>query len=320
MTELGQARGHLLSLQLDQAVEGGKAGAPASVNKEGYMNSLNSMKVNSTTEINDLKKARALLKSVISSNPKSASGWIAAARVEELDGKVEAARSIMEKACNQFYDNEDIWLEAARLSDAESTKSVLAKAIQQMPRSKKLWLQAANREADKRSEILKKALEHIPNDVELWKEAVAHEDNEGAKALLHKAVKCIPESTELWLALARLETYDKAKDVLNTAIQTIPMDHTIWVNAAMLEEAQDNKKKASDLIRRAFKKLAEAKVKRAQWLDEAMNAEKAGSLVCCEAIVRNVIRYGLEMGEMEEAQRDKEMRRIWMEEAAMCKS
>jgi pre-mRNA-processing factor 6 len=49
---------------------------------------LNAIKISSETEINDLKKARALLKAVISSNPKNSDGWIAAARVEELDGKI----------------------------------------------------------------------------------------------------------------------------------------------------------------------------------------------------------------------------------------
>jgi pre-mRNA-processing factor 6 len=67
-----------------------------SINKEGYMTDLNSMKISSETEINDLKKARALLKAVISSNPKSTSGWIAAARVEELDGKIQDARNILD--------------------------------------------------------------------------------------------------------------------------------------------------------------------------------------------------------------------------------
>jgi pre-mRNA-processing factor 6 len=52
------------------------------------MTDLNSIKINNDVEINDLKKARALLKSVILSNPQSTSGWIAAARVEELDGKI----------------------------------------------------------------------------------------------------------------------------------------------------------------------------------------------------------------------------------------
>jgi pre-mRNA-processing factor 6 len=59
------------------------------------MTDLNSIKINTQTEISDLKKARALLKSVILSNPKSALGWIAAARVEERDGKFIEARNII---------------------------------------------------------------------------------------------------------------------------------------------------------------------------------------------------------------------------------
>jgi pre-mRNA-processing factor 6 len=58
------------------------------LNKEGYMTDLNSLNFNTATEINDFKKARQLLNSVINTNPNSASGWIAAARVEELDGKI----------------------------------------------------------------------------------------------------------------------------------------------------------------------------------------------------------------------------------------
>ena len=160
------------------------------------MTDLNSLKINTDNEISDLKKARALLKSVILSNPKSASGWIAAARVEELDGKVQEARNIIANACQQFEDNEDIWLEAARLSPHDKTRAILAKAIQQMPKSKKLWLMAAQKEKDsdpkkgnsKKLEILRKALEHIPTDVELWKMTISLEEPEGAKLLLYKAV------------------------------------------------------------------------------------------------------------------------------------
>ena len=52
------------------------------------MTDLNSLKINSETQLNDLKKARVLLKAVIKANPTSTSGWVAAARVEELDGKL----------------------------------------------------------------------------------------------------------------------------------------------------------------------------------------------------------------------------------------
>jgi len=89
------------------------------------MTDLASVKISSTSEISDLKKARALLKSVISSNPKSSSGWIAAARVEELDGKVDDARAIINNACRNFFDNEDIWLEAARLNAPDKTRTII---------------------------------------------------------------------------------------------------------------------------------------------------------------------------------------------------
>ena len=69
------------------------------LDREGYMTDLNSLKISSETEINDYKKARALLKAIITSNPKSTSGWIAAARVEELDGKIQEARNILSQAC-----------------------------------------------------------------------------------------------------------------------------------------------------------------------------------------------------------------------------
>ena len=47
-----------------------------------------SMKITSATEVADIKKARLLLKSVITTNPHHGPGWIAAARLEELAGKL----------------------------------------------------------------------------------------------------------------------------------------------------------------------------------------------------------------------------------------
>lgn len=47
---------------------------------------MKSIKISSDAEISDIKKARLLLKSVTSTNPRHAPGWIAAARLEELVG------------------------------------------------------------------------------------------------------------------------------------------------------------------------------------------------------------------------------------------
>lgn len=48
---------------------------------------LASVPVHTEQEIGDFDKVRKIMKSVINSNPKNADGWIAAARIEELDGK-----------------------------------------------------------------------------------------------------------------------------------------------------------------------------------------------------------------------------------------
>jgi hypothetical protein len=64
----------------------------------------------------DYKKAKMLLKSVTTTNPKHAPGWIAAARVEETVGKLVAAREIIAKGCEECPKSEDIWMEASRLN------------------------------------------------------------------------------------------------------------------------------------------------------------------------------------------------------------
>ena len=41
--------------------------------------------------------------------------WIASARLEEVTGKLQAARNLIMKGCEECPKSEDIWLEAARL-------------------------------------------------------------------------------------------------------------------------------------------------------------------------------------------------------------
>ena len=73
-------------------------------------------------------------------------GWIAAARIEHLDGKIQEARNIINQACQELPNDEDIWLEAAKLCPPEKVQALLAKAISNIPLSKKLWQMAALKE------------------------------------------------------------------------------------------------------------------------------------------------------------------------------
>ncbi len=42
-------------------------------------------------------------------------GWIAAARLEEVTGRMQTARNTIMRGCEVCPKNEDVWLEAARL-------------------------------------------------------------------------------------------------------------------------------------------------------------------------------------------------------------
>ena len=86
-------------------------------------------------------QARLLLKSVTSTNPGHGPGWIAAARLEEVAGKLVAARQVIRDGCKACPANEDVWLEAARLQTRENAKTVLAEAVKKIPQSVKIWVQ-----------------------------------------------------------------------------------------------------------------------------------------------------------------------------------
>ncbi|KAI9303749.1 PRP1 splicing factor, N-terminal-domain-containing protein [Cunninghamella echinulata] len=316
--EIGQARDKVLGLKLDQASSDSGSGQ-TTIDPKGYLTDLNSVALKTATEIGDIKKARLLLNSVITTNPKHAPGWIAAARLEEAAGRPVQARSIIAKGCQQCSKNEDVWLESARLNTVENAKIILADAVRSIPQSVKIWLKAVNLETDTKNKkkVLRRALEFIPNSVKLWRTAINMEDNpEDAKILLSRAVELIPLSVELWLALARLETYDNARKILNKAVNTIPTSHEIWIAGARLQEEHGQKEMVEKLITAAVNKLSKlgAAMTREQWLKEAEKCESNGSVLTCQAIVKVTIGLGLD----EEDEEDLE--NIWMEDAENSKN
>eukprot|EP00898_Chlorokybus_atmophyticus_P005850 jgi/Chlat1/6266/Chrsp44S05860 len=311
LTAVGEGRGTVMRLKLDRLSD--SVTGQTVVDPKGYLTDLKSMKINSDAEVSDLKKARLLLKSVIQTNPKHAPGWIAAARLEERAGKLQAARSLIQNGCEECPNSEDVWLEATRLQTPDRAKAVLAKGIQQIPHAIKLWLQAARLEEDVNAKrrVFRKALEQNSNSVLLWKAAVELESQDDARVMLSRAVECCPQHVELWLALARLETHASAKAVLNKARQTIPTEPQIWIAAAKLEEANENNNMVPKIIDRALKDLQGhgVVIDREQWLKEAEAAEKAGSVVTCQAIIRACIGLGVD---------EEDRKRTWLADAEEC--
>ncbi|PVU88344.1 hypothetical protein BB559_004862 [Furculomyces boomerangus] len=291
--DIGRAKDRALNVKLDQ-IEETIAGS-ASVDPRGYLTSLESVVIKSASEIGDIQKARTLLKSVTKTNPKHAPGWIAAARLEEVAGKLPAARATIRKGYEECPKSEDVWLEASRLNTNENAKIILGNAVKQLPQSVKIWQAAADLEKDviKRKRVYRRALEFVPTSVALWKAVVALEEPDDAKVLLSRAVELIPQSVELWLALARLETYENAKTILNKARSAIPTSHEVWISAAQLEESQQ--KPVNNIISRAFKNSAMVRgLSRETWIAQAEASELQGFPLVAAAIIHSCISIGLE--------------------------
>ncbi|XP_953980.1 pre-mRNA splicing factor (U5 snRNP-associated), putative [Theileria annulata] len=291
---LGEARGEVLSSTLDKVTD--NLSGQTVVDPKGYLTDLNSMKTE--FEEADVQKARTLLKSLINTNQKHAQGWIAAARMEELAGKIEAARELIAQGCENCPDKEDVWLEAARLEKPEYAKSILAKAIKIIPTSVKLWLEAADKETsnDNRKRVLRKALEFIPNSIRLWKEAISLENETNAYILLKRAVECVPESLDMWLALARLCPYEEAQKVLNEARKKLPTNVDIWITAAKLEESNKNYEMVDRIIVRAIDNLSKKGVVhiRSNWLKQAETAEANSFIKTAQSIIKNTMTIGVD--------------------------
>lgn len=308
LRKIGQARNTLMNVKLSQ-VSDSVAGQTV-VDPKGYLTDLQSMIPTYGGDINDIKKARLLLKSVRETNPNHPPAWIASARLEEVTGKVQIARNLIMAGCEMNPQSEDLWLEAARLQPIDTAKAVIAQAARHIPTSVRIWIKAADLESETKAKrrVFRKALEHIPNSVRLWKAAVELENPEDARILLSRAVECCNTSVELWLALARLETYENARKVLNKARENIPTDKQIWMTAAKLEEANGNIYMVEKIIDRALTSLAAngVEINREMWFQEAIEAEKAGAVNCCQATIKAIIESGVE---------EEDRKQTWIDDA-----
>ncbi|XP_013383916.1 pre-mRNA-processing factor 6 isoform X3 [Lingula anatina] len=313
MKKIGQARNTLMDIKLTQVSD--SVSGQTVVDPKGYLTDLQSMLPSHGGDISDVKKARLLLKSVRETNPKHPPAWIASARLEEVTGKLQAARNLIMKGCEECPNSEDVWLEAARLMPGDQAKAVVAQAVRSLQHSVRVWIKAADLEVELKGKkrVFRKALEHVPNSVRLWKAAVELEEEEDARIMLSRAVECCPTSVELWLALARLENYENARKVLNKARENIPTDRQIWVTAAKLEEAHGNTHMVEKIIERALNSLRAnmVEISRDQWIKDAEDCEKSGSIHTCQAIIRAVVGVGVE---------DEDRKHTWMEDAESCAS
>lgn len=302
--QIGAARDKVLKSRLEAAsqstVGDAAGGSSTSIDPQGYITSLNKMAMpEAAAQVGDINRVRELLQSVVKTNPNNALGWIAAARLEELAGKIVSARKTIDQGCQRCPKSEDAWLENIRLNhDSHNAKVIAKRAIEANNRSVRLWVEAMRLEhlPGNKKRVIRQALDHLPDSEALWKEAVNLEDDpEDAKLMLAKATELIPLSVDLWLALARLETPENAQKVLNRARKAVPTSYEIWIAAARLQEqlGQGNK---VNVMKRAVQVLVKegAMPKREEWIAEAEKCEDEGATITCENIIRETLGYGLD--------------------------
>jgi pre-mRNA-processing factor 6 len=312
-TGLAEARGNVLMSKLDKMSD--SVSGQTVVDPKGFMTELSNVKLKSDADIGDIKKARQLLGSVTSSNPKHGPGWIASAIVEEVAGKLVQARKVIKLGCEACPDSEDVWLEAARLNTNDNAKTILANAVRHIPTSVKIWLRAEELETNTNQKkiVLRRALEFIPNSVKLWKTAIYLENVNDARIMLARAVECIPTSVEMWLALAKLETHDNARKVLNQAREANPTEPATWITAAKLEEAHGNGHMADRIIDKMVSSLSQYQVVigRETWINEAQICEASDSIMVCAAIINHTIHIGVDK---------QDQMNTWIDDAEACLS
>lgn len=314
--KIGAAQKKVLEARLDQASQSSgtatSLGTSTSVDAKGYLTSMARAGEIPEVSVGDVDFARKLLKSAYESNPLHPPAWIAAARVEELAGKVVTARNLIAKGCAKNPKSEDLWLENIRINENRNAKVIAAEAIKANNKSVRLWVEAMKLETDPRSKkkVIRQALLHIPKSEMLWKEAVnLEEDPADARLLLAKAVDEIPNSVELWLALAHLETPQNARKIIQKAQKANPQSHEIWIaGARLMEQMGDNK---INMMKRAVVALAKesAMPKREEWITEAEKCEEEGAVVTCASIIQETLGWGLD--------EDDDRKDTWMDDAKM---
>ena len=299
LNEVGQAKQAVLELSLDKtdsttAVDGALSASEYLAQMETATNTF-------AGDIAEVKKARLLFKSITRSDPTNATGWLAAARLEEVVGNVTEAKGIIARGITNCPLSEDLWVNAIRLeSDRVKAKSVVANGIRQNPKSVVLWTEAARLEAldSNKVRVLQKSLEVNKASIPLWKNLINLVSSTSSTAdvlvLFERAVKCCPTAEEFWLTYAKLSDYSAAQKILNDARKHIPTSVAVWIAAAELAAAM-GAANVDLILEKAMKslKMNGITLSKSGWLEEA---SKVQSTQVVDSLTRITIMSAIDQG------------------------
>lgn len=279
-------------------IDNAQAGSMTIIEKAGILSKINSSQF-SEYQIQDVAKARLLFASLRESDPKNYKAWVASARLEELNGRVQEALNILNTGSSINPYSDDIYVELVRLSPKNKREAIINKALKFIADSPTLWKLKTSLISDREEKftVTLKALEFCKNVESLWKQAVELADDDNRKrTLLGEAVRNIPESVDLWLAYAKLSTYEQAKKILNKANKMFRNSNIrIWMAAASLEEAMgEDSTKINKIVQRAFDKLLktnEESFDKEDWFKEILSSYNRGNIITSENMIKTYVYY-----------------------------
>lgn len=206
-----------------------------------YLDDLSRSTVLAGQQAVDLDRAKTIMRGIVQGNPGNPAGWIAAARLEEVSGRVKSARALLLSArTGPCRESEDVWLESLRLwsGNVEEFRKLAEEGLKVLPKRPLLWLRIANLEPDVmlRKRIVRRGLAENPKSADLWRLMCSLEpEPDDKRALLAKACELCPDAVDLFIELAELEVPENAKKLFNRALASNPQNLELWIAAARLE-------------------------------------------------------------------------------------
>lgn len=107
LVKIGQARNKIMDMQLTQVSD--SVTGQTVVDPKGYLTDMQSIIPQMGGDLQDIKKARMLLKSVRETNPRHPPAWVASAVLEEQAGKLQTARNFIMEGCEKIKNSEELW-------------------------------------------------------------------------------------------------------------------------------------------------------------------------------------------------------------------
>ncbi|XP_021354923.1 pre-mRNA-processing factor 6-like, partial [Mizuhopecten yessoensis] len=264
MKKIGQARNTLMDIKLTQVSD--SVSGQTVMDPKGYLTDLQSMLPSHGGDINDVKKARLLLKSVRETNPKHPPGKLPVLFTPALPlGKLPVLFSpalplgklpvlitpalplgklpvlfILTLLPVSFMVSEDAWLDTVSFIVSEDawldtvsfmvSEDVWLDTVSFMG-SEDPWLDTVSfMPGDQGKAIVAQAVRHLPSSVRLWIKASDLENEmKPKKRVFRKALEHIPNSVKLWKMAVELEDEVDARIMLSRAVECCPTSVELWL-------------------------------------------------------------------------------------------